>query len=148
MKKNRKDTQRTGFASELYVLSLLQRVGANAFMSFGNTKKVDIIVQKGSEALTIDVKGGSNSFPLNKKYKENLKDKNHYYIFVDYKGKFEDITVIPDIYIVPSVEMNFVREYDTKASNHRFNVLKNDIKEKFTNDLSIFVEEKTNGLVQ
>ena len=100
------------------------------------------------EALTIDVKGGSNSFPLNKKYKENLKDKNHYYIFVDYKGKFEDITVIPDIYIVPSVEMNFVREYDTKASNHRFNVLKNDIKEKFTNDLSIFVEEKTNGLVQ
>ena len=60
---------------------------------------------------------------------------------MDYKGKFEDITVIPDIYIVPSVEMNFVREYDTKASNHRFNVLKNDIKEKFTNDLSIFVEE-------
>lgn len=110
-------------------------------MSFGNTKKVDIIVQKGSEALTIDVKGGSNSFPLNKKYKENLKDKNHYYIFVDYKRKFEDITVIPDIYIVPSVEMNFVREYDTKTSNHRFDVLKNDIKEKFTNDLSIFVEE-------
>ena len=43
MKKNRKDAQRTGFASELYVLSLLQRVGANAFMSYKKKKKVDII---------------------------------------------------------------------------------------------------------
>lgn len=135
-KTNRKDGQRTGFASELYVLSLLQRVGANAFMSFGNTKKVDIIVQKGNEALTIDVKGcKSNSFPIGTEY-ESKKDKNHFYVFLYYKN-FEDIHEVPEIYIVPSLSMDFVRNY--KGSS---NVLLNDLKEKgYSDDFSIFAEK-------
>ncbi len=141
-KTNRKDGQRTGFASELYVLSLLQRAGANAFMSFGNTKKVDIIVKKGPEALTIDVKGGSNSFPVGESYKENLNDKTHYYVFVDYHGKFEDIKVVPDVFIVTATEMTFVHEYETKDSKQRFNVLKSDLENRYSDDFSIFVQEE------
>lgn len=144
------DKQRTGFASELYVLSLLQRSGANAFMTFGNTKKIDIIVQKEKEALTIDVKGvkENGSFPIGKSYEEYLKDSNHYFIFVDYHNKFEDISDSPDVFIVPSSKMNFVHKYQTKDNNVRFNVLRSDLENKFSNDFSIFTDTSSDNMSQ
>ena len=89
----------TGMASEFYVLSMLFRKGANAQLTLGNNKFVDIVVQKGSKTLTIDVKGlkGKTNFPI-----DNLSnyDPNHYVIFVCYNNKIEDHNTIPDCYIL------------------------------------------------
>lgn len=130
------EKQMTGMASEYYVLSLLNRVGAEAYLTLGNTKKSDILVKKGYEAITIDVKGcKSSSFPIGTEY-ESKKDKNHFYVFLYYKN-FEDIHEIPEIYIVPSLSMDFVRNY--KGSS---NVFLNDLKEKgYSDDFSIFAEK-------
>jgi hypothetical protein len=47
----------TGIASEFYVLSMLLRKGADATLTLGNKKNIDIFVNKDGKAFTIDVKG-------------------------------------------------------------------------------------------
>ena len=48
----------TNLASEFYVLSMLHRLGANAALTLGNKKAVDIIVaNENGSTTTIDVKG-------------------------------------------------------------------------------------------
>lgn len=111
-------------------------------MTFGNTKKVDIVVQKGNEAITIDVKGGSNSFPIQKHYKDYLNDISHFFVFVDYRNNFENITTNPSVFIVPASKMKFVHPYKCKNNGERFNVFKSDLEGKFNADFSIFVEGK------
>ena len=111
-------------------------------MTFGNTKKVDIVVQKGNEAITIDVKGGSNSFPINKHYKDYLNDTNHFFVFVEYNGNFENINTNPSVFIVSATEMKTVHTYKCKNGEERFNVFKRDLEGKFYADFSIFVEGK------
>lgn len=63
-------TQNTNLASEYYVLSMLYRLGVNAYMTQGNKKSVDILIKKGKKIITIDVKGlqGTTCFPV-----DNLK---------------------------------------------------------------------------
>jgi len=94
-------TQNTNLASEYYVLSCLYRIGANAHLTLGNKKSVDIIVEKAGTLLTIDVKGskGGPNFIIDNLTK---KDANHFIVFVSFKGKIDDTNHLPEIYIVPS----------------------------------------------
>lgn len=96
--------QNTNLASEYFILSCFYRVGADAHLTLGNKKSVDIIVKKGKKILTIDVKGlkDSSCFPI-----DNWKDKseNHFVIFVAYNKKISDTTYSPDVYIVPANEL-------------------------------------------
>ena len=51
-------TYNTNLASEFYVLSVLHRLGAEANLTLGNKKAVDIvIVHAAGDAVTVDVKG-------------------------------------------------------------------------------------------
>jgi hypothetical protein len=97
-------SQNTNLASEFYVLSTLHRLGVNATLTLGNKKAVDIVVEKGGKTLTMDVKGlqGTTSFPIDKSY---LKTSSHFFVFVSYLDKFEDVNVQPEIFIVPSDEL-------------------------------------------
>ena len=97
-------TPNTNLASEYHVLSCLYRIGANAHLTLGNKKSVDIIVEKPESLLTIDVKGlkGVSSFPVDNVTK---KDKNHFIAFVSYGGKIEDTNHPPEIYIIPADEL-------------------------------------------
>lgn len=134
------DKDITGNASEFFVLAALLRQGADATLTLGNKKKVDIIVNKNGKALTIDVKGCQNgtSFPLNPNYKDSAKDKNHYFVFVDYENGFENWEKIPSIYVISSQDIEAVA-HDYKDSK-RQNALKSKVKE-YTKDLSIFVSD-------
>ncbi len=72
----------TNLAAEFFVLSALHRLGADATLTFGNKKSVDIAVVKGAgETITIDVKGlaGTTSWPI-----DNVKEvkKCHFLVFV------------------------------------------------------------------
>jgi hypothetical protein len=95
----------TNLAAEFYVLSVLHRLGKDANLTLGNKKSVDIaIVRDAGEAYTIDVKGlaGKTGWPI-----DNLRAgmKGHFIVFVSFLGKIADPAVAPEVYVVPSVEM-------------------------------------------
>jgi len=93
----------TNLAAEFYVLSMLHRLGANATLTLGNKKSVDIALIKGAgKTITIDVKGlaGKTSWPV-----DNVKTtkSGHYLIFVCYNGKINQPHISPDVWIIPSL---------------------------------------------
>lgn len=47
----------TGIASEFYVAGELSRMGYNVTVTFGNTKSIDLIIQKGIDVFKVQVKG-------------------------------------------------------------------------------------------
>jgi hypothetical protein len=92
----------TNLAAEFYVLSVLHRLGLNATLTLGNKKRVDIVIAlDAGKAITIDVKGlrGTTNWPI-----DNLKEgrDNHFIIFVTFRNKISDPSILPEVYIVPS----------------------------------------------
>lgn len=120
----------TGIASEYLVLSMLYRLGIDAYMTLGNKKSVDIWIKNddGSD-ISIDVKSvrAFDSVPVG-----NVEAKdNHYVVFVIYNNKFEDVLTLPEFYIVPSKYVVENRtKYDLKGGGERFNIFKKSIKDK------------------
>lgn len=94
----------TGIASEYLVLSMLYRRKAEAFLSMGNKKAVDILIlQEDGTYIEVDVKSvlRSSSVPV-----DNIEAKdNRFVVFVLYCGNFENIEILPEFYIVPSKEV-------------------------------------------
>ncbi len=70
----------TNLASEYYVLSTLYRLGFDAYITLGNKKSIDIILNlNDKKQITIDVKGlqGTTLFPLDN-IDEALSKPNHF----------------------------------------------------------------------
>src|SRR4051794_39559944 len=108
----------TNLAAEFYVLSVLHRLGMSATITLGNKKSVDIVVARDAgDAITIDVKGlaGTTNWPV-----DNLRAgrKNHFIAFVTFLGRIGDPSVIPEVYIVPSVDVSNLI-YQNPAGNRR-----------------------------
>ena len=123
----------TGIASEYLVLSMLYRLGIDAYMTLGNKKSVDIWIKNDDDfAIEIDVKSVReyDSIPVG-----NVEAKdNRYIVFVIYNKKFDfkDVPTLPEFYIVPSKYHNFVFltiRNDLKSGGERFNIFKKDIKD-------------------
>lgn len=105
----------TGMASEYLVLSMLYRKGFDAYLTLGNKKSVDIIIKKDNGSIvTIDVKSvrGYDSIPAG----NIVGDNNHFVVILIYRNKFEDVTTLPECYIVPSAVAVECRK--TFAGNH------------------------------
>lgn len=120
----------TGIASEYLVLSMLYRLGIDAYMTLGNKKSVDIWIKNddGSD-ISIDVKSvrAFDSVPVGNVVAKD----NHYVVFVIYNNKFEDVLTLPEFYIVPSKYVVENRtKYDLKGGGERFNIFKKSIKDK------------------
>lgn len=101
----RKNSYNTGIASEYLVLSMLYRLGVDAYLTLGNRKSIDIgVIREDGTRISIDVKSvrGYSSIPV-----DNVKElPNHFIVFVVYNNKFDDETLpLPDFYIVPSGEV-------------------------------------------
>lgn len=98
----------TNMSSEFFIVSLMYRKGLEPVLTLGRKKEVDIVVIKNDITYTIDVKGlqGKTNWPIGNKIKlESLsKKQNHFFIFVTYLNKFDDLSVNPEVYIVPSSE--------------------------------------------
>jgi len=95
----------TNLASEFYIASQLFRLGYVATVTLGHTKEIDlIVVHPDGRTITIDVKGlrDTTNWPLIPK----LKSKNHFYILVCYKNKFNDLSFQPEVFVVPSLEID------------------------------------------
>lgn len=95
----------TNLAAEFHVLSTLHRLGADANLTLGNKKSVDIaVIRDAGDSLTIDVKGlaGTTGWPI-----DNLKPgtTRHFVAFVCYQGNMADPTVAPVCWVVPSMDV-------------------------------------------
>lgn len=93
----------TNLASEYYVLSTLYRLGFDAYITLGNKKSIDIILNLNDiRQITIDVKGlaGTTLFPLDNILEDQDKP-NHFIVFISYLNKIYEPAVIPETYIVP-----------------------------------------------
>jgi hypothetical protein len=96
-----KSKYNTNLASEYYVLSVLYRKGLDAYLTLGNKKSVDIVVDFGTHVTTIDVKGiaGTTLWPM-----DNFsgKKQHHFIALVSFVNKISDASVTPEVYIIPS----------------------------------------------
>jgi len=103
----RKEGQRgygTNLASEFYVLSVLHRLGAQANLTLGNKKSVDIVVvKKPGQAVTVDVKAVRGPWDWPADNIAAMPRRGHFLVFVSYEGtdKFEDPTQLPSVWVVP-----------------------------------------------
>jgi hypothetical protein len=98
----------TNLAAEFYVLSMLHRLGADANLTLGNKKSVDIAVIRGKgRSLTIDVKGlaGKTGWPVDNIGAGNTK---HFVVFVCFQGKIDDPDVAPLVWVVPSLKVHSI----------------------------------------
>ena len=96
------DKYNTNLAAEFYVLSVLHSLGADATLTLGNKKSVDIAVIRGAgNSITIDVKGlaGKTSWPVDNVTSSN---KGHFLVFVCYNGKIGNPSFVPDVWIIPA----------------------------------------------
>lgn len=96
----------TNLAAEFYVLSMLHRLGADANLTLGNKKSVDIaVIRSEGEAITIDVKGleGITGWPI-----DNVGPgkEGHFLAFVCFQGKIKNPDVAPLVWIVPSKDVH------------------------------------------
>jgi hypothetical protein len=103
----------TNLAAEFYVLSMLHRLGADAALTLGNKKAVDIFLARdGRKAATIDVKG------VAKKYDwpaDNIRLEGrytHFLILVSFEGEIDNPAKVPSVWIVPSQDIaRYIRQY-------------------------------------
>jgi hypothetical protein len=106
----------TGMASEYLVLSMLSRLGVEAYLSLGNQKSVDIhVINRTGRTLSVDVKSvqGYSSLVVN-----NVRpSQEHFIVFVVYNNRFQDLKAIPDVYVVPSEDVSKLQS--TFASQKR-----------------------------
>lgn len=98
-------TYNTNLAAEFHVLSILHRLGADANLTLGNKKAVDIVVVRGAgDTVTIDVKGlaGRTGFPVDNVGKGK---EGHFVVLVCFLGKIQDPSALPEVYVLPSARL-------------------------------------------
>jgi len=94
----------TNLAGEFYVLSMLHRLGADATLTLGNKKSVDIaVIRAKGDPVTVDVKAlaGKTGWPV-----DNFRGakKGHFLALVCFLNRIADPTFGPEVYILPSEE--------------------------------------------
>jgi hypothetical protein len=108
----------TNLASEFYVLAALYRLGADASLSLGNKKAVDItVVRAAGDAVTIDVKGVAGRYDWPADNISSVPRERHFVVFVSFEGKFEDPRALPSIWVVPHADVQQFRVQYTGRSN-------------------------------
>lgn len=114
----------TNLASEYYVLSMLYRQGFDAYITLGNKKGIDIILNLNDEKqITIDVKGlqGTTLFPLDNVDDEANKP-NHYVVFLSFLNKMNDPLVLPEIYVLPHNDLKELMYHNPKGNRKGINL--------------------------
>jgi len=96
----------TNLAAEYHVMSILHRQGMPAFLSVGNKKAIDILIEDGPNSFTmVDVKGlaGKSNWPV-----DNVKftSDRHFLVLVCFNGKIANPDVVPEVYVVPATPEN------------------------------------------
>lgn len=91
------------WVAEFFVLSQPLRMGLEAYLSLGKKKPTSIHIVHAKRNINIEVKA-AHAYPSF--VVDNVTpSKDHFLAFVVYNDKFEDLSVVPKVFIVPSVEV-------------------------------------------
>lgn len=130
----------TNLASEYYMMSLLSRSGKDAYLSLGNKKGVDIIVQTEKGAICLlEVKGVNkqNDWMIGNTGKF-LQSPALFYALICFNGKIDQLTSPPDFWVIPSKQLGQATEHKIAknektvfVSNKRVRELYGDYKNTF-----------------
>ena len=117
----------TNLASEFYVLSMLHRLGADAALTLGNKKAVDILVMNEDKTITtVEVKGLAKAYDWPADNIHQFKDARHFYAVVSFEGRITDPSFPPSVWIIPSRRLsNFIKRYETRTVISRAKVIAN-----------------------
>lgn len=123
----------TNLASEYYVLATLYRLGFDAYITLGNKKGIDIILNLNDERqLTIDVKGlqGTTLFPLDN-INEDADKPHHFIVFLSFINKMDDISVVPEMFVIPHNKIKDFLYQNPKGNRKGINLsmLRNSVNE-------------------
>jgi hypothetical protein len=100
----------TNLAAEFDVLSMLYRRGADASLTLGNKKAVDIVVAlPPGQTASIDVKSvvGPHDWPCDNLRLSALS--HHFIVIVSFEGKLADPCTIPSVWVVPAKAIETTR---------------------------------------
>lgn len=91
----------------------MSRAGKDAYLSLGNKKGVDIVVKTGKGSIcVVEVKGVNkrNDWIIcNSGKLPNLPEL--FYALVCFNGKIEEITSVPDFYLIPAYKLAEITEH-------------------------------------
>ena len=123
----------TNLTYEFHVLSMLHRLGMDAYLTLGNKKMVDIIVsQEDGRLVTIDVKGIAKKYDWPADNIRPSRNDNHFVVLVSYEGRIEDPTFMPSVWVIPHKKIGrFIKQYRKRKNVSRARIQKNG--EKFLN---------------
>ena len=114
----------TNLASEYYVLATLYRLGFDAYITLGNKKGIDIILNlNDKKQITIDVKGlqGTTLFPLDN-VNEHADKPNHFVVFLSFLKKMSDPFILPEIYLLPHNSLKELMYHNPKGNRKGINL--------------------------
>ena len=111
----------TNLASEFHVLSVLHRLGVNAYLTMGNKKSVDIVVSDDeANLITIDVKGIAKKYDWPADNIKAPKGGKHFIALVSYEENISDPTFSPNVWIIPYENLQeFIKKYKTRKNISR-----------------------------
>ena len=103
----------TNLASEFHVLSVLHRLGAQACLTLGNKKSVDIfLIRKSGDSVMVEVKGVAGKFDWPADNIHAQPRKLHFIVLVCYEGRIDDPSTTPSVWIVPGKNIDkFIHKY-------------------------------------
>jgi hypothetical protein len=116
----------TNLAAESHILSILHQLRADANLTLGNKKAVDIVlVRKAGDAVTIDVKGvsGEYDWPANN-VRARLASR-HFLALVSFEGQIRKADSMPHVWVIPYKDMRqFMKQYKGRSNISRALILK------------------------
>ena len=131
------DKQNTGFAAEFIVAAELARRDYNVAITFGNTKKIDILIEKNGISKQIQVKGLKHRKDYNFRLKVDSLSENCWYVFVNVNRLNLELN-----YEFAIMNYNEVVENLRRDRNHNDNAIKVSVLDNpaFRNNWSRFEE--------
>jgi hypothetical protein len=120
-------TYNTNLAAEFHVLSILHRLGADASLTLGNKKAVDIfVIRETGDAVTIDVKGVAGPYDWQVDNVKLTAPVNHFLAMVCYEGKIDQPEFSPNVWVIPTSEIEpFIKQYKNRTVVSRAEVRRN-----------------------
>ncbi len=103
MDKIKLERNQTGIASEFYAAGELSRLGYNVTLTFGNTKSIDLIIEKNGNAIPIQVKGIQKTKSICWNIDKTKVKSNIFYILVNLH--VDNIDAKPEFFVLTSNEI-------------------------------------------
>lgn len=130
----------TGIASEFYVAGELSRMGFNVTFTFGNTKRIDLLVEKEEKLISIQMKGIQRTKSICWNMDKTKIRKGILYILVNLH--VDNLLLKPDFFILSSDEALRLFKNSKKDGEKRSYLDYNQIKgnPKYENNWSIFFD--------